>query len=57
MAAKAVRQMGLQARLHGIEFGHQEVKREWRDDQSDAGRPGIQVLQVHVFSVGKAVIG
>ena len=27
MAAKAVWQMGLQARLHGIEFGHQEVKR------------------------------
>ena len=27
MAGKAVRQMGLQARLHGIEFGHQEVKR------------------------------
>ena len=23
----AVRQMGLKARLHGIEFGHEEVKR------------------------------
>ena len=30
--------------------------REWRDDQSDAGRPGRQVLEVHVFSVGEEVI-
>ena len=27
MAAKAVRQMGLKAKLHNIEFGYEEVKR------------------------------